>query len=93
MIQQLALGQAGLSYNDYCRMSFGCLMRAIYGNHKARQETIQSGWEQARFIASTMVKEANNIVFPWEKQNSTKQEPKRITKEEFQKVLELYGKK
>lgn len=92
MIQQLALGEVGISYSDYCTMSFGCLIRAIYGFNKRQEMQSRERWEQARFIASTMSKEAGQIKFDWERQ-SPNEPVKKISKEEFQKILKSYGKR
>jgi hypothetical protein len=44
----------------------------LQGQILRESELIKSMWMQARFIASTMSKEASKVKFPWEKQRLNK---------------------
>lgn len=82
------LGKMGCSYQDYCTMPVKTAINAVIGYGLGRQEQVQNSWEQARFIASAMSKEAGNIKFEWEKQKASSDVI--LSHEEYLKRYERY---
>jgi hypothetical protein len=62
----------GLKESEVDNASPRFLSLFLRGNIEGDNERIKTAWEQARFIASTMSKEAGSYKFPWEKKKLPK---------------------
>jgi len=69
---------------DFWDATMRTLQNRMEGHFEAIELQEQQAWERARFIASTMSKEAGKVKFPWEKKRARKR-GRRLSAEEQRK--------
>lgn len=79
-----AMGVVGLTFDDFCRLTFPELEEILHAHHEREESRMQDEWERMRLLAvMTMqphckgkLKPQKVLPFPWEKK---KKEPRNST--------------
>lgn len=101
-MEVLALGQMGMSEEDFGFMTPRTFFNKLKGFAKIRQEDFQNSWEQTRWMTWQLISVSGKIVkkrlgltdiikFKWENVERTKKDE--ITdKENFERLVKKFGK-
>lgn len=93
------MGGIGLSYDDFCRLTFPEFREVCKVYNSAREDDYRTGWEQVRTEAAIMVqphtrkriKPRELLPLPWDKADA-KKAPKVSAAEDKARLIALLGK-